>query len=425
VFDPLKYKMLVNKEMGHNQTISILNFTDKREGRKGMAIGAQYDMVYHTPQVHLHSEQPVNLAIMDVMGTLFKANGFQVKTLPGVSEPSEIHDGTFVVTGQINKFWVKIFHSMEAWVDIDVRIIDRKLGKTIWIGKIQSSQKKAPNVNASAIFWGKFGDVDELPPFLDETLENAISKAWAEQGMRNALADNMEKPAVKKVKHEAPKRVAQKKPDLDRGDSVLAQNKLDRKKTIERVKQAKNPAKPEKSQLDMDGLLAKIREKQKTNKRVKEALVRQVKELREDLSKYKKIVDAKVDETIELAAWELLRKKYPEWTYNVNTGDTATLVNHALVKDTDGTLRKILESYGGPSEPRLETKQPVQAKTVAEEIKALKAELDRLKKQGVDSTSGTTVMPDNDPNTYVPEPPHDEEAVRGNGMDRGGGLGGV
>jgi len=25
VFDPLKYKMLVNKEMGHNQTISILN----------------------------------------------------------------------------------------------------------------------------------------------------------------------------------------------------------------------------------------------------------------------------------------------------------------------------------------------------------------------------------------------------------------
>jgi len=213
VFDPLKYKMLVNKEMGHNQTISILNFTDKREGRKGMAIGGLYDMVYHTPRVNLYSEQPVPLAIMGVMETLFKANGFQVKQFPSVSEPSEIDDGTFVVTAQINKFWVKIFHSMEAWVDIDVKIIDRKLGKTIWIGKIQSTQVKAPNVNAGNIFSGVLGDEKDLSPFLDETLGNAIRKAWIEQGMRNALAGNIKKPAVKKAKHEAPKRVVQKKPD--------------------------------------------------------------------------------------------------------------------------------------------------------------------------------------------------------------------
>ena len=352
VFDPSKYEMLANKEIGHNQTIAILKFPDKREGRKGMVIGGLYDMVYHTPQVNLYSEQPVPLAIMGVMETLFKANGFQVKQFPSVSEPSEIDDGTFVVTGQINKFWVKVFHSMEAWVDIDVKIIDRKLAKTIWSGKIQSTQVKAPNVSAGKIFLGVLGDKKDLAPFLDETLGNAISKSWTEQGMRNALAGNIKRPAVKKAKRATPKRVVQKKPDLDRGDLVLAQNSSDKKQTIERVKQAKNPAKPKKPQLDMDDLLEKIREKQKSNKRVKEALVQQVRELREDLSKYKKIVTAKVDETIELAAWELLRKKYPEWTYNVNTGDTASLVNNALAKDTDGTLRKIIEPYGGLTEKK-------------------------------------------------------------------------
>jgi len=213
VFDPLKYKMLVNKEMGHNQTISILNFTDKREGRKGMTIGGLYDMVYHTPRVNLYSEQPVPLAIMGVMETLFKANGFQVKKFPGVSEPSEIDDGRFVVTGQINKFWVKIFHSMQAWVDIDIKIIDRKLGKTIWTGQIESTQEQAPKPNAGAILSGILGDEKDMPPFLDETLGNAINKTWTEQGMRNALAGNMKKSAAKKAKHEAPKRVVQIKPD--------------------------------------------------------------------------------------------------------------------------------------------------------------------------------------------------------------------
>jgi len=95
VFDPSKYEMLANKEIGHNQTIAILKFPDKREGRKGMAIGGLYDMVYHSPQVNLYSEQPLPLAIMGVMETLFKANGFQVKQFPSVSEPS-------VIKGQAN-----------------------------------------------------------------------------------------------------------------------------------------------------------------------------------------------------------------------------------------------------------------------------------------------------------------------------------
>jgi hypothetical protein len=137
-------------------------------------------------------------------------------------------------------------------------------------------------------------------------------------------------------------------PDLDRGDFVFALSGLDRKKTIERVKQAKWTAKPEKSQLDMDALLAKIREKEEAKKRAKEALVQQVKELRDDLSKYKKIVNAKLDETIELAAWEVLRKKYPEWTHKVNPGDTATLVRRVLAKDSDGVLRQIIEPTDGP-----------------------------------------------------------------------------
>jgi hypothetical protein len=130
-------------------------------------------------------------------------------------------------------------------------------------------------------------------------------------------------------------------PDLDRGDFVFALNESNRKKGIEQVKQAKWTAKPEKSQLDMDDLLAKIREKEEAKKRAKEALIQQVKELRDDLSKYKKIVNAKLDETIELAAWEVLRQKYPEWTHKVNPGDTTTLIKHALAND-DGSLRKIL-----------------------------------------------------------------------------------
>ena len=213
VFDPSKCEILANKKIGHDQTIAILNFTDKREGRKGMAIGALYDMVYHTPRVNLYSEQTVPLAIMGVMETLFKANGFQVKNFPSVWEPSEIDDGTFVVTGQINKLWVKIFHSMEVWIALDVKIMDRKLAKTIWAGKIQSTQKKEPSVSAGNIFSGVLGDEKDMPPFLDETLGNAICKVWTEQGMRNALVGNMKMPAVKKAKHEAPKRVTQKKPD--------------------------------------------------------------------------------------------------------------------------------------------------------------------------------------------------------------------
>ena len=158
-------------------------------------------------------------------------------------------------------------------------------------------------------------------------------------------------------------------PDLDRGDFVFALSGSNRKQAIEEVKQSKWTAKPGKSQLDMDGLLDKIREKEEAKKRAKEALVQQVKELRDDLSKYKKIVNAKLDETIELAAWEVLRKKYPQWTHKVNPGDTATLIRRVLTKDSDGVLSRIIEPTGGLPEPLLDTKKPVQAKTVAEELK--------------------------------------------------------
>jgi len=141
-------------------------------------------------------------------------------------------------------------------------------------------------------------------------------------------------------------------PDLDQGDFIFALMGSERKKAIAQVKQPVKTERSKKPQVDLDILLARIKEKQEAKKRAKEALAKEAKELREDLTKYKKIVNAKLDETIELAAWEILRMKYPEWTHNVNPGDTGTLVSRALAKDTDGTLRKIIEPPGGAAEQK-------------------------------------------------------------------------
>ena len=59
------------------------------------------------------------------------------------------------------------------------------------------------------------------------------------------------------------------------------------------------------------------------------------------------ILQAKLDETLELAAWELLAMKYPEWMKNVKTGDTTKLVRNVLAQDTDGSLKKIFEPGAG------------------------------------------------------------------------------
>jgi len=141
-------------------------------------------------------------------------------------------------------------------------------------------------------------------------------------------------------------------PDLDKGDFVFIIRGSKTNKVIAKAEQSEKVDRSKKPPLNMDVLLARIKEQQEAKKRAKEALVQRVKELRVDLDKYRKIANAKLDETIELAAWEILKMKYPEWTNNVNPGDTATLVSHALAKDTDGTLRKIIEPHGEPVEQK-------------------------------------------------------------------------
>ena len=87
--------------------------------------------------------------------------------------------------------------------------------------------------------------------------------------------------------------------------------------------QVKQPVKTEKPihpQADMDVLLEKIKALEAAKEAAKKALVKRTKELQVDLVKYNQIVSAKLDNKIELAAWEVLSSKYPEWTQNVNPG---------------------------------------------------------------------------------------------------------
>ena len=136
-------------------------------------------------------------------------------------------------------------------------------------------------------------------------------------------------------------------PDLDRGDFVFALKGLGSKKTIVPAKTwavSQTPAKP---QVEMDQLLERIKQKQEEQRKAHEALLARVKELKVDLEKYNRIVGAKLDETIELAAWEVLITKYPEWTQNVKSGDTTQLVRNVMAQDMDGSFKKIFELGAG------------------------------------------------------------------------------
>ena len=195
MIDPFAYDNMNNDSLGHNLTIAILNFPDVRKDFKenDTLIGTLYGAVYHNPLQRVHSKQPINLDIMNVMETLFFANGFQVKRYPNISNPSQLPDERLVIKGKVNKLWVKIFHSIEADVDIDVEIFDKKLKKNVWIGKIQHSQEEDPSKTVGMV------------PFLNEVLQKAVYNAWIEQGMKKALVTfgkqyAKEKPEIKTQK---------------------------------------------------------------------------------------------------------------------------------------------------------------------------------------------------------------------------------
>ena len=136
-------------------------------------------------------------------------------------------------------------------------------------------------------------------------------------------------------------------PELDRGDFVFALKRSEPKKIVAPAKTPSVVQASAKPQIDLDALLEKVRQNQAAKRKAREALLARVKELKVDLEKYNQILEAKPDETLELAAWELLAMKYPEWTQNVKSGDTTQLVRNVLAQETDGSLKKIFEPGPG------------------------------------------------------------------------------
>ena len=178
---PIKYDPfaagMISEGLGQNVTVAILDFPDKRrdsEGKEKM-VGTVYGGFKNAVK-RIYSEQPINLDVIDALGNLFSANGFHVKKYPGVINQTELTDERLVVQGQINKFWAEVYQRMGAVVDIDISIYDRKHDKFVWSGKIEDFQKKGASLDTSKMF-----------SLLTEVLENAIRKAWAEQGMLAAL----------------------------------------------------------------------------------------------------------------------------------------------------------------------------------------------------------------------------------------------
>jgi len=190
-YDPAT-TMMIDKSLGQNITVAILDIPDRRhdaEGKEYM-IGTVYLSLTPAtappkiPIKRIYSEQPINLDVMDALGNLFSANGFQVKKYPGAIECDDLSDENLCVKGQINHFWTELFNRVGAVVEIDIEVWDRKYRKAIWSGKITDVQKKY-----TAYFPFSLGETDRMVLFLNSVLSEAINTAWTLKGMREALEE--------------------------------------------------------------------------------------------------------------------------------------------------------------------------------------------------------------------------------------------
>ena len=167
---------LINKQLGQNITVAILDFPDNRPPVKGFAysnklatkpkknlVGILFG-AYNIRIRKLHSNQAISLDVIEALRNLFKANGFNVIRYYGNSKVSSLSDERLVAKGQINKFWMNGYPggrgtspSIEATIDIDLTIIDTKNRRTIWTGKVENYQKIGPNkgifTGTNKIFW--------------------------------------------------------------------------------------------------------------------------------------------------------------------------------------------------------------------------------------------------------------------------------
>jgi hypothetical protein len=192
-YDPAT-TMMIDKSLGENITVGILDIPDRRhdaEGKEYM-IGTVYPSLrpsaapltisFKNRFKRIYSEQPINLDAMDALTTLFSANGFEVKKYPEGTECDDLSDERLCVKGQINQFWTERFYHVGAVVEIDIEVWDRKYGKAIWSGKIADFQKKHKAYLASSL-----DETDRMILFLNSVLSEAINTAWTLQGMREAL----------------------------------------------------------------------------------------------------------------------------------------------------------------------------------------------------------------------------------------------
>jgi hypothetical protein len=197
-YDPAT-TMMIDKSLGQNITVGILDIPDRRHGAEGKEymIGTVYSRLipetapampplktipFRKIYKRIYSKQPINLDAMDALTTLFSANGFEVKKYPEGTECDDLSDERLCVKGQINQFWSERFYHVGAVVEIDIEVWDRKYGKAIWSGKIADFQKKHKAYLASSL-----DETDRMILFLNSVLSEAINTAWTLQGMREAL----------------------------------------------------------------------------------------------------------------------------------------------------------------------------------------------------------------------------------------------
>lgn len=146
----------------------------------------------------LYSEQAITLDVIDALADLFEANGFRAKKYDG-SRVSVLSDERVSVKGQINKFfingypaWRGIAPNIEAEIDIDIMIIDRKYQKTVWTGKLEGYRKMSKSK-------GVFTGASKIFLFFNHVFSSTIEKAWIDDGILKALESLDKKASLKKV----------------------------------------------------------------------------------------------------------------------------------------------------------------------------------------------------------------------------------
>jgi len=215
-FNPQEHDRMHDNKIGRNQPVYIFQFKDNREAGLDTHIGSLYGMVYHDTRTKLKNSEPVDLSIKNVMTALFAANGFTIQ------EKANKDDKPLIVKGKINTIWVDLYHTKSATIDIDVQIIDPQSSDILWAGKIAKSKEvSAEGTSAHSVLSGVIGNENELCPFLNSVLAEAIAETWDGGGLRKALNSIASRFEKKKAKEETLKQVARSKPDPKDADSNL------------------------------------------------------------------------------------------------------------------------------------------------------------------------------------------------------------